>query len=60
MQKQEEIIEVDYTKTDAIIEEIIDRVVEYMKNVPADLVRQSIIKAYLFAKEAHHGQIRKS
>jgi hypothetical protein len=60
MNHKEEVIEVDYSKTDEIINDIIVSVIEYMKNVPEDLIRKSIMKAYIFAKEAHHGQLRKS
>ncbi|EKE28761.1 MAG: hypothetical protein ACD_3C00018G0010 [uncultured bacterium (gcode 4)] len=55
-----EIIDVDYSKTDIIIDDLILKVTEYMNNVPATLVRDSILKAYIFAKEAHHWQFRKS
>lgn len=53
-------IEVDYSKIDLIIEEIIKEVSSYMKNVPIDLINNIIKKAYEYAKEAHHGQFRKS
>lgn len=51
---QKEIIDVDYSKTDTIMEDLITKVIAYMNNVPAELVRASIMKAYIFAKEAHH------
>jgi GTP diphosphokinase / guanosine-3',5'-bis(diphosphate) 3'-diphosphatase len=56
----EEKIQTDYSVTDKLIQEIIRKVVIYMKNVPEKLVSDSIMKAYIFAKEAHDGQFRKS
>jgi|GEM_PF-2345509 len=53
-------IEVDYSGIDAIIEEIIAKASTYMVNVSKDLIRNTIIRAYDFTKEAHHGQFRKS
>ena len=47
-------LEVDYSKIDGIMEDIIDRVCKYMKNVPEELIKHLIMKAYIFAKEAHH------
>lgn len=51
---------INYSKIDSIIDEIIKKVISYMNNVPSELIEKSIYKAYLFAKEAHHGQFRKS
>jgi len=50
----EEILEVDYSKIDKIVEEMIKEVHSYMINVPEKLVKDNIEKAYFFAKEAHH------
>lgn len=56
----EENLEVDYSKIDLLIEEIIKDVHSYMGNVSEKLIRDTILKAYIFTKNAHHGQIRKS
>lgn len=56
----EEIKEVDYTDIDNIIKDIISKVRGYMKNVPRSLIEELIMKAYIYAKEAHHLQFRKS
>ena len=53
-------IEADYSKTDQLISEIIKNVSWYMVNVPEKLVEETIMKAYIFAKDAHHWQFRKS
>lgn len=52
--------DINYKDEDEKIEEIIRIVSWYMIRVPEKLVRDTIMKAYLFAKEAHHGQFRMS
>ncbi len=49
----------DYQKADALVREIIDMVTQYMKAEKAD-IEARIWKAYIFAREAHEGQMRKS
>ena len=51
---------IDYTKVDIIVEEIIDTVSEYMVGISKDVIKSEIEKAYLFARNAHEGQLRKS
>lgn len=50
----------DYTKTDIIVEEIIDTVSEYMTGIPKEVIKFELEKAYHFARDAHEGQFRKS
>lgn len=52
--------EIDYSKIDLIVDEIINTVSMYMKNVSSEIVKIAITKAYIFAKDAHHWQLRKS
>ena len=52
--KTQTIPEVDYSKIDAMIEEITAKAISYMRNVPPETIRNAITKAYIFAKEAHH------
>lgn len=60
MEEKNTKIEVDYSSIDTIIEEVIAKTSTYMVNVSKDLIRNTIMKAYDFTKEAHHGQFRKS
>jgi GTP pyrophosphokinase len=50
----------DYTKVDIIVEEIIDTVADYMTGVSREIIQEEIQKAYIFALNAHEGQMRKS
>ena len=49
----------DYRKADLLVLEIIDIVSAYMKAERGD-IEERIWKAYIFAREAHEGQLRKS
>ncbi|QFR39384.1 bifunctional (p)ppGpp synthetase/guanosine-3',5'-bis(diphosphate) 3'-pyrophosphohydrolase [Candidatus Gracilibacteria bacterium 28_42_T64] len=49
-----------YTKIDKKVDGIIKNVKGYMKNLSPDFIDVEIRKAYIFAKEAHEGQYRKS
>lgn len=50
----------DYTTIDMCVESIIDRVSVYMTSVNREVISEAIYKAYLYAREAHEGQFRKS
>ncbi len=49
-----------YTKIDKKVDGIIKNVKGYMKNLSPDFIDVEIRKAYIFAKEAHEWQYRKS
>ena len=49
-----------YMPIDAIVSEIISEAVSYMKNIPEETVREEIWRAYIYARDAHEGQLRKS
>jgi GTP diphosphokinase / guanosine-3',5'-bis(diphosphate) 3'-diphosphatase len=49
-----------YNDIDAVVEEIIEKVSKYMTVVPREHIRAELLKAYLFARDAHEGQFRKS
>jgi succinate dehydrogenase/fumarate reductase-like Fe-S protein len=51
---------VDYSKIDEKVEKIIKLTIAYMENLDEKYIRKHIIRAYELAKEAHHGQFRKS
>ncbi|MDD5213248.1 MAG: RelA/SpoT family protein [Candidatus Gracilibacteria bacterium] len=53
-------IVVDYSKIDDKVEKIIKLATSYMGDLDENYIRKHIIKAYELAKEAHHGQFRKS
>lgn len=53
-------ISTDYTHIDALVESIIDEVASYMKNTPREMISLEIKKAYIYARDAHEGQLRKS
>ncbi len=50
---------IDYSQTDAIALELIDTVSEYM-HMPKGEIHERIWDTYIFARDAHHGQMRKS
>lgn len=50
----------DYAAVDKIVDEIIETVAGYMQGVPRDVIEREIRKAYIFARDAHEGQFRKS
>ncbi len=50
----------DYFHINILVKSIIDEVSEYMKNVPKDVISEEIQKAYIYARNAHEGQFRKS
>ncbi|MDD2693898.1 MAG: RelA/SpoT family protein [Candidatus Gracilibacteria bacterium] len=49
----------DYTEADSVAHELIELVSEYM-NIDKQIIHDRIWNTYMFAKEAHHGQVRKS
>ena len=50
----------DYTLVDIVVAEIIERVCIYMYSVSRERITEEITKAYVFARNAHEGQYRKS
>ncbi len=52
--------EIDFTQSDILAEEIIVWVRWYMQDVPENIVRDMVMGAYVFAREAHSTQRRKS
>ena len=50
---------IDYSQTDTIALELIDTVSEYM-HMPKGEIHDRIWDTYIFARDAHHGQMRKS
>lgn len=42
-----------YYEIDAVVEDIIERVCTYMTVVPREDIRSELLKAYLFARDAH-------
>jgi GTP diphosphokinase / guanosine-3',5'-bis(diphosphate) 3'-diphosphatase len=50
----------DYTKLDRKIDRIVNKVSEYITNFNKEYIKNEIYKAYIYAKEAHEWQLRKS
>lgn len=50
----------DYFHINILVKSIIDEVSLYMKNVPKEMIAEEIQKAYIYARNAHEGQFRKS
>lgn len=50
----------DYSDIDKIVEEIIQEVCGYMKNLNNDYIREEILSAYLYARDAHEWDFRHS
>ena len=50
----------DYFHINMLVKSIIDEVALYMKNTPKEVIAEEIQKAYLYARNAHEGQLRKS
>jgi len=51
---------IDYSKCDSIALEIIDSMIEYFGESERDYVTDIIWHTYIFARDAHHNQLRKS
>ena len=51
--------EIDYSETDRLMHELIVKVEEYM-SVSKGEVEKTLWDTYIFARDAHHGQMRKS
>ncbi len=51
--------DIDYSRTDAIAHELIESVAGYM-HIDHAKIESTIWDTYIFAREAHHGQMRKS
>lgn len=51
--------EIDYTKADTSMHLLIRNVQEYMKIAP-ETIEKTLWDTYIFARDAHHGQMRKS
>ena len=60
MNTKENIQEVDYSEIDNKVEEIIEKANKFLKKTSKKEVQKQIKKAYEYAKEAHHGQLRLS
>ncbi len=54
------ISEVDYREAERLMHELIAKVQEYMKRVPPETIEKTLWDTYVFARDAHHGQMRKS
>lgn len=50
----------DYFHINILVKAIIDEVIVYMKNMPKEVIAEEIQKAYIYARNAHEGQFRKS
>ena len=55
---QQEIVHLDYTYSEKLLEEIIQIVESYMET--SQDIRSIITETYIFARDAHEGQLRKS
>ena len=55
-----EISKETYDKIDIQVEGIVSKVLKYMNNLNADFIRSEIFKAYEYAKDAHHPDLRMS
>lgn len=51
---------VDYSKVEKIVDDIIEVVYGYMTGVSREHIEIEIRRAYIFARDAHEGQFRKS
>lgn len=51
--------QVDYTGADEMMHSLIRTVQEYI-NISPDIVEKTLWDTYIFARDAHHGQMRKS
>lgn len=51
--------EIDYTKSDALMRKLIEEVSRYMSISKSD-IEETLLGTYYFARDAHHGQLRKS
>ncbi len=50
----------DYFHINILVKSIIDEAQGYMKNIPKEVIAEEIQKAYIYARNAHEGQLRKS
>lgn len=50
----------DYFHINILVKSIIDEVSGYIKNIPKEVIAEEIQKAYIYARNAHEGQLRKS
>jgi guanosine-3',5'-bis(diphosphate) 3'-pyrophosphohydrolase len=57
---QEPQVLTDYFHINILVKSIIDEVAQYMKNTPKEIIAEEIQKAYIYARNAHEGQLRKS
>ena len=53
-------IKVDYTSVDKKVDKLIKNVCLYLSELSPDYIENEIKKAYLFARDAHHGVMRLS
>ncbi len=52
--------EIDYQKIDKRVEQIIKKTIKYSSITDKEYIREEILKAYYFARDAHEGQFRLS
>jgi len=52
--------EIDYSKVDKYVRSLVKKVQAYMTFLEPDEIKQEIEKAYLYGRDAHHGQMRLS
>ena len=50
----------NYSSVDKKVEKIINIVIWYITNLDKNFIREEILKAYLYSRDAHEGQFRKS
>jgi (p)ppGpp synthase/HD superfamily hydrolase len=50
----------DYFHINILVKSIIDEVCGYIKHIPHEVIAEEIQKAYIYARNAHEGQLRKS
>jgi len=51
---------IDYSKVDKYVRSLVKKTQAYMTFLEADEIKQEIEKAYDYARDAHHGQMRLS
>jgi hypothetical protein len=54
------ISDINYTSVDKKIDKLIHKICLYLSDISPEYIKDEINKAYIFAKEAHHGVMRLS
>lgn len=60
MQNSPDIIALDYTRSDLLAHEIIEIMIGYFGETERDIITKTIWDTYIFARDAHDVQVRKS